>query len=103
MHSKLFRRDYCYQKIKKYCTNEVFSNNLHGKEVVETFYEKELQKTNQTVFRVKNEIKKTGDKLDFKWKDNTICSIAGMIKMMLLYKISYYPVVQNEIVKLEAK
>ena len=34
---------------------------LHGKEVVGTFYEKELQKTNQKRFRVKNIIKKTGD------------------------------------------
>ena len=91
------------KKLKNTVPMKYLVTYLHEKKVVETFYEKELQKTNQTVFRVKNEIKKTGDKLDFKWKDNTICSIAGMIQMMLLYKISYYPVVQNEIVRLEAK
>ena len=33
-----------------------------------TFYEKELQKTNQKEFRVEKVIKKKGDKLYVKWK-----------------------------------
>ena len=111
-YKNIFAKDYIpncseevivIKKLKNTVPMKYLVKYLHGKEAVGTFYEKLLQKTNQTVFRVKNEIKKTGDKLDFKWKDNTICSIAGMIKMMLLYKISYHPVVQNKIVKLEAK
>ena len=38
------------------------------KEIVGTFYEKELQKTNQKVFRVEKVIKRKGDKLYVKWK-----------------------------------
>ena len=43
-------------------------NNLNGKEIIGTFYEKELQKTNQQEFRIKKVIKKKGDKLYVKWK-----------------------------------
>ena len=38
-------------------------NNLKGEEILGTFYEKELQKNNQQEFRIKNVIKKKGDKL----------------------------------------
>ena len=41
---------------------------LKGEETNETFYEKELQKTNQKEFRVENVIKRKGDKLYVKWK-----------------------------------
>ena len=34
-----------------------------------TFYQKELQKTNQKEFRVEKAIKRKGDKLYVKWKD----------------------------------
>ena len=37
-------------------------------ENVKTFYEKELQKTNQTEFRIGKVIRKKGDKLYVKWK-----------------------------------
>ena len=37
--------------------------DLKGEEVVRTFYEKELQKTNQKEFRDENVIKTKGDKL----------------------------------------
>ena len=38
-------------------------NDLNGEEIIETFYEKELQKTNQQEFRIEKVIKKKGDKL----------------------------------------
>ena len=44
-------------------------SGLKGKEILGRFYEKELQKTNQTVFRAKKVIKRKGDKLYVKWKD----------------------------------
>ena len=42
---------------------------LNGKEIIGTFYEKELQKTNQKEFRVEKVIKRKGNKLHVKWKD----------------------------------
>ena len=38
-------------------------NDLNGEEIVRTFYEKELQKTNQNKFRIEKVIKRKGDKL----------------------------------------
>ena len=43
-------------------------NDLNGEEIIGTFYEKELQKTNQQEFRIEKVIKKKGDKLHVKWK-----------------------------------
>ena len=43
-------------------------SDLKGKEIVGTFYEKELQKTNQKEFRIEKVIKRKGDKLYVKWK-----------------------------------
>ena len=39
-----------------------FINDLNGEEIIGTFYEKELQKTNQQEFRIEKVIKKKGDK-----------------------------------------
>ena len=41
---------------------------LKVKKIAATFYEKEVQKTNQKEFRVENVIKRKGDKLYIKWK-----------------------------------
>ena len=38
-------------------------NNLNGEETIRTFYEKELQKTNQQEFGIEKVIKRKGDKL----------------------------------------
>ena len=39
------------------------TNDLNAEEINGTFYEKELQKTNQEEFRIKKVIKKRGSKL----------------------------------------
>ena len=52
-------------------------NDLNGDEIIETFYEKELRKTNQQEFRIEKVIKKKVDKLYVKWEDYLI---AGLIK-----------------------
>ena len=44
-------------------------SDLNGEEIIGTFYEKELQKTNQQEFRIEKVIMKKGDKLYVKWKD----------------------------------
>ena len=43
-------------------------NDLNGEEINDSFYEKELQKTNQKEFRIEKVIKKRGDKIYVKWK-----------------------------------
>ena len=43
-------------------------NDLNEKKIVQTFYQKELQKTNQTKFWIEKVIRKKDDKLYFKWK-----------------------------------
>ena len=43
-------------------------NDLNGEEIIGTFYEKELQKTNQQEFRIEKQVKKKGDKSYVKWK-----------------------------------
>ena len=43
-------------------------SDLIGEEIVGSFYEKELQKTNQKEFRIEKVIKRKGNKLYVKWK-----------------------------------
>ena len=43
-------------------------SDLKGEKIGGTFYEKELQKTNQKEFRVEKVIKRKSDKLYVKWK-----------------------------------
>ena len=43
-------------------------NDLNGEEIIGTFYEKELQKTNQKKFRIEKVIRRKSDKLYVKWK-----------------------------------
>ena len=51
-------------------------NDLNGEETTGTFYEKELQKTNQNKFWIERVIKRKDDKLYVKWKgyDNSFNS-----------------------------
>ena len=51
-------------------------NDLNGEEIIGTFYENELQKTNEKEFRIEKVLKKKGDKLYVKWKgyDNSFNS-----------------------------
>ena len=55
-------------------------NDLNGEEIIGSFYEKELQKTNQKEFRVEKVIKRHGVKLYVKWKGYDDSFMAGMIK-----------------------
>ena len=51
-------------------------HDLNGEEIIGTFYEKQLQKTNQQKFRIEKLIKRKGSKLYVKWKgyDNSFIS-----------------------------
>ena len=48
------------------CTQVI--NDLNGEKITGSFYEKELQKTNQKEFRKEKVIRKKGDKSYVKWK-----------------------------------
>ena len=65
-------------------------NDLNGEEIIGTFYEKELQATNQQEFRIEKVIKRKGDKLYVKWKgyDNLFNSWIKMYKNCI--KMSQY-------------
>ena len=43
-------------------------NDLNGEEIIGSFYEKELQKTNQEEFRIEKVIKRKCSKIYVKWK-----------------------------------
>ena len=51
-------------------------NDLNGKEIIGTFYEKELERTNQKEFSIEKVIRRKGYKLHVKWKgyDNSFNS-----------------------------
>ena len=56
------------KKIKNIVPWTYVLNDLNGEQIISTFYEKELQATNQQKFRIENVIKRKGDKLYVKWK-----------------------------------
>ena len=64
------------KKIKNTIPWTYVINDLNGEEIIGTFYEKELQKTNQEEFRIEKVIRRKGDKLHVKWKgyDNSFNS-----------------------------
>ena len=43
-------------------------SDLNGEEITGSFYEKQLQNTNQQIFRIEKIIKRKGNKLYVKWK-----------------------------------
>ena len=56
------------KKVRNIVSWTYFINDLNDDEIIGTFYEKELKKTNQREFRIEKVIKKKGDKLYVKWK-----------------------------------
>ena len=65
------------KKIKNTVPWTYVLNDLNGEEIIGTFYETELQKTDQKEFRIEKVLKKKGDKLYVKWKsyDNSFNSL----------------------------
>ena len=55
-------------KIKNTVAWTYVINDLNGEEIIGTFYEKELQRTNKKEFRIEKVIKRKGDKLYVKLK-----------------------------------
>ena len=72
------------KKVKNTVPWTNFVNDLNDEEIILTFYEKELQKTNQQEFRIVKVIKRKGDKLYVKWKVMIVHLIDGLIKKDLV-------------------
>ena len=69
-------KGFVIKKVKNTVPWTYVINDLNGEEIIGTFYEKELQKTNQEEFRIEKVIRRKGDKLYVKWKgyDNSFNS-----------------------------
>ena len=86
------------KKVKNTIPWTYLINDLNGEEIIGTFYEKELQKTNQEEFRIEKVIRQKGDKLYVKWKgyDNSFNSWIDKANLVQrtqkdIIKMSYYP------------
>ena len=71
--------------------------DLNGEEIEGTFYREELQKTDQTIFRIEGVIRKTKDKALVKWKGypdefNSWVSLKDLknLKNIYIYKIIWF-------------
>ena len=84
-----FEEIFVIGKIKNTTTSSYVINDLNGEEIVGTFYEKELQKTNQKEFRIEKVIKRKGDKVYGKWKSYDSFGLLEL-KKNALYKMSQY-------------
>ena len=60
--------DFVIKKVKNTVPWTYIINYLNGEEIIGTFHEKELQKTNQKEFRTEKSLRKKGDQLYVKWK-----------------------------------
>ena len=70
------KKAFIIKKVKNTVLWTYIINDLNGGEITGSFYEKELQRTNQKEFRIEKVIKRKGDKLYVKWKgyDNSFNS-----------------------------
>ena len=77
------------KKIKNTVPWTYIISDLNGKEIIGTFYEKELQGINQQEFRIEKVIKRKGYKLYVKWKGYNN-SFNSWIDKKIYYKMSKY-------------
>ena len=64
----MLEENFVVSKIKNTVPWTYIINDLNGQKITGTFYEKELQRTNQKEFRKEKVIRRKGDKLYVKWK-----------------------------------
>ena len=63
-----FEELFVIKKVRNTVTWTYVISDRKGEQIFGTFYQKELQKTNQKEFRVEKILKRKGDKLCVKWK-----------------------------------
>ena len=76
IHQIGVKKSLLLKKIKNTVPWTYLINDLNGEKIVGSFYEKELQNTNEKEFRIEKVIKKKGNKLYVNWKgyDNSFNS-----------------------------
>ena len=79
------------KKVKNTVPWTSVTEELNGERFFGTFYEKELQKANQTEFRIEKVLKTKEDKLCVNWKGYYNSLNSCIYKKILLNKMSYFP------------
>ena len=85
------KKVYMIKKVKNSVPWTYVINDLNGEEITGTFYEKELQKTNQKEFRIEKVIKRKGVKLYVKWKGYNNSLNSWIDKKDIVYMSEYFP------------
>ena len=66
-------------------------SDLNEQEIVRTFFQKELQKTNQKKFRIEKVIQRKGNKLYIKWKGYNSLFNSYIDKKGIVFISEYFP------------
>ena len=66
-------------------------SDLNEQEIVRTFFQKELQKTNQKQFRIEKVIQRKGNKLYIKWKGYNSLFNSYIDKKGIVFISEYFP------------
>ena len=75
-----FEEVFVIKEVKKAVPWTYVINDLNGEEIMGTFFEKELQKTNQEGFSIEKVIKRKEINYMSNGRDMIICLIDGLIK-----------------------
>ena len=79
------------KNVKKTVPWTYVTSDLNGEEIAGTFYEKELQKTNQKEFRVEKVIKRKDDKIYVNWKGYDSSFNSWIDKKDIISMSEYFP------------
>ena len=79
------------KKVKNSVTLTYAVSDLNNEEIVGTFYEKELQKTNQKEFRIEKVINRKGDNIYIKWKGYNNSFNSWIDKKDIMLMSEYFP------------
>ena len=64
----MVRKHFISSKINNAVPWTYVISDMNGEDITGSFYEKELQRTNQQIYRIEKIIKRKGNKLYVKWK-----------------------------------
>ena len=79
------------KKVKNTVPWTCIISDLNEQETVRTFFQKELQKTNQKQFRIEKVIQRKGNKLYIKWKGYNSLFNSYIDKKGIVFISEYFP------------
>ena len=79
------------KKVKNTVPWTCIISDLNEQEIVRTFFQKELQKTNQKKFRIEKVIQRKGNKLYIKWKGYNSLFNSYINKKDIVFISEYFP------------